>query len=50
MHAYTPQVTKALLGASSMLLNGTLVARAGTALLAMLAHERGVPVLVCCET
>ena len=33
-----------------MLLNGTLVGRAGTALIAMLAHERGVPVLVCCET
>lgn len=33
-----------------MLLNGTLVGRAGTALVAMLAHERGVPVLVCCET
>jgi len=45
-----PEVSKVLLGASSMLLNGTLVARAGTALVAMLAHERGVPVLVCCET
>ena len=45
-----PEVSKLLLGASSMLLNGTLLARAGTALVSMLAHEHGVPVLVCCET
>lgn len=45
-----PEVSKVFLGASSMLLNGTLVARIGTALVAMLAKERGVPVLVCCET
>jgi len=44
------EVSKVFLGCSSMLLNGTLVGRAGTALIAMLAHERGVPVLVCCET
>jgi translation initiation factor eIF-2B subunit delta len=43
-------VSKLLLGASSMLLNGTLVARAGTAVVCMLAHEHGVPALVCCET
>ena len=42
------EVGKVLLGCSSMLLNGTLVGRAGTALIAMLAHERGVPVLVRC--
>ncbi len=45
-----PEVTKLFLGASSMLVNGTLVARAGTALVSMLAHEHNVPVLVCCET
>jgi len=45
-----PEVTKLLLGASSMLLNGTLVSRAGTALVCMLAHGHNVPVLVCCET
>ena len=45
-----PEVTKLFLGASSMLLNGTLVARAGTALVCMLAHAHGVPALVCCET
>ena len=44
------EVSKVLLGCSAMLLNGTLVGRAGTSLIAMLAHERGVPVLVCCET
>ena len=37
-------------GAASMLLNGTLVSRAGSALVAMAASERGIPVLVCCET
>ena len=45
-----PEVTKVLLGAASMLLNGTLVSRAGSALVAMSASERGIPVLVCCET
>uniref|UniRef100_A0A6U8SGW5 Translation initiation factor eIF2B subunit delta n=2 Tax=Emiliania huxleyi TaxID=2903 RepID=A0A6U8SGW5_EMIHU len=53
LHAlsYTmPSVSKVLLGASSMLVNGTLVSRAGTALVAMAAHEHGVAVLVCCET
>ena len=45
-----PEVTKVLLGAASMLLNGTLVSRAGSALVAMAASERGIPVLVCCET
>jgi translation initiation factor eIF-2B subunit delta len=45
-----PSINKVLLGASSMLVNGTLVSRAGTALVAMAAHEHGVPVLVCCET
>jgi translation initiation factor eIF-2B subunit delta len=45
-----PEVSKLFLGASSMLLNGTLVARAGTALVCMLAHQHGVPALVCCET
>jgi len=44
------EVSKVLLGASAMLLNGTLVSRAGTALVAMTAHEFGAPVLVCCET
>ena len=45
-----PSISKVFLGASSMLVNGTLVSRAGTALVAMAAHEHGVPVLVCCET
>ncbi|EOD24539.1 hypothetical protein EMIHUDRAFT_100973 [Emiliania huxleyi CCMP1516] len=33
-----------------LMMNGTLVSRAGTALVAMAAHEHGVAVLVCCET
>jgi len=44
------EVSKVLLNASSMLLNGTLVGRAGSALVAMAAHRLGVPVIVCCAT
>lgn len=44
------EVTKVLVGAYAMLSNGNLVSRAGTALVAMAAHEYNVPVIVCCET
>lgn len=49
-------VTKCLLGASAMLGNGALLARAGTAMVALIAKEcsknrsRNVPVIVLCET
>ncbi|KAK5227643.1 hypothetical protein LTR47_008685 [Exophiala xenobiotica] len=49
-------VTKCLLGASAMLGNGALLARAGTAMVALMAKEcsknrsRNVPVIVLCET
>lgn len=49
-------VTKCFLGASSMLGNGSLFSRAGTAVVAMMAKEssknkaRNVPVIVLCET
>ncbi|KAI8871450.1 IF-2B-domain-containing protein [Ramicandelaber brevisporus] len=42
--------TKVLLGAHSMLSNGAMMARAGTASVAMLARELHIPVLVACET
>ncbi|KAF2834082.1 IF-2B-domain-containing protein [Patellaria atrata CBS 101060] len=32
-----------------MMSNGRLYSRVGTAIVAMLAHERDVPVIVCCE-
>ena len=44
------EVSKVFLGASNMLLNGFLVGRSGASLVAMCAHEHGVPVLVLCET
>ena len=39
-----------LLGTASLLANGALYARAGTASCPMMAHERRIPVVVCCET
>ncbi|XP_062150528.1 uncharacterized protein LOC133859215 isoform X2 [Alnus glutinosa] len=43
------EVTRIFLGASSVLSNGTVYSRVGTACVAMVAHEFRVPVLVCCE-
>ncbi|KAL6572865.1 hypothetical protein OROHE_002341 [Orobanche hederae] len=43
------EVTRAFLGASSVLSNGTVYSRVGTACVAMVAHQFHVPVLVCCE-
>lgn len=45
-----PVVTKVFLGAAAFMSNGVAVARVGTALVAMAAHEANVPVLFCCET
>lgn len=43
--------TKVFLGAHAMMGNGRLYSRVGTALVAMMAKDRGdVPVIVCCET
>lgn len=39
-----------LLGAHAMMANGRLYSRAGTASVAMLAHRRDIPVIVCCES
>ncbi|KAK9748201.1 hypothetical protein RND81_02G042900 [Saponaria officinalis] len=43
------EVTRVFLGAASVLSNGTLYSRIGTACVAMVAHSFRVPVLVCCE-
>ncbi|XP_008787811.1 translation initiation factor eIF-2B subunit delta-like isoform X3 [Phoenix dactylifera] len=43
------EVTRVFLGASSVLSNGTVYSRVGTACVAMAAHAFQVPVLVCCE-
>lgn len=43
------EVSRVFLGASSVLSNGTVFSRVGTASVAMVAHAFRVPVLVCCE-
>lgn len=43
------EVRCVFLGASSVLSNGTVFSRVGTACIAMVAHAFGVPVLICCE-
>uniref|UniRef100_A0A1A9W9L2 Translation initiation factor eIF2B subunit delta n=1 Tax=Glossina brevipalpis TaxID=37001 RepID=A0A1A9W9L2_9MUSC len=45
-----PDVTKVLLGAHALLANGYVMARTGTAQVALVARSFNVPVLVCCET
>ncbi|KAI5367727.1 Putative nagB/RpiA transferase, initiation factor 2B-like protein [Septoria linicola] len=44
------EATVVLLGAHSMLSNGCLQSRVGTAAVAMSAHRADVPVIVCCES
>ena len=43
-------MTKVLLGASSMLANGNVISRVGTSVVALMARQYNVPVLVACET
>ncbi|TKY73240.1 Translation initiation factor eIF-2B subunit delta [Spatholobus suberectus] len=43
------EVTRVFLGASSILCNGTVYSRVGTACVAMVAYAFRVPVLICCE-
>jgi len=43
-------VSKVIVGAHSLHANGAVLSRAGTALVAMMAKEHSIPVLVCCET
>ena len=42
--------TKVFLGAHAMMSNGRLYSRAGSAIVAMMAREADVPVIVCCES
>lgn len=44
------QVTKVFLGANSMLSNGNVVSRVGSATISMVAKDNNIPVVVCCET
>ena len=39
-----------VLGAHALLANGCVMARAGSAMVALVANSYNVPVLVCCET
>jgi translation initiation factor eIF-2B subunit delta len=43
-------VTLTMVGAHSLHSNGAVFSRAGTALVAMMAKQHSVPVMVCCET
>ncbi|XP_032590142.1 translation initiation factor eIF-2B subunit delta isoform X2 [Drosophila grimshawi] len=45
-----PEATKVMLGAHALLANGYVMARTGTAQVALVANAHNVPVLVCCET
>ncbi|KAG1858481.1 hypothetical protein F4604DRAFT_1684893 [Suillus subluteus] len=44
------EVSTVLVGAHSLHSNGAVFSRAGTALVAMMAKQHSVPVVVCCET
>ena len=43
-------VTKVFLGAAAIMSNGAVLSRVGTAVVAMTAKSRNVPVIFCCET
>lgn len=47
---FLPKVNKVMVGVSGVLVNGTLIARVGTALVANMANSYRVPFIVCCET
>lgn len=44
------EVTRVFLGAASVLANGVVYSRVGTACVAMVAHSCNIPVMICCET
>lgn len=50
IHHSSFKATKVFLGAHGLFSNGTLLARAGTAMVALAGHHQRLPVLVCCET
>jgi translation initiation factor 2B subunit (eIF-2B alpha/beta/delta family) len=50
MGLFVAQADAVLVGADSVLADGSVINKAGTSLLAMVARERGVPFYVCCES
>ncbi|CAG8561293.1 13495_t:CDS:2, partial [Ambispora leptoticha] len=42
-------VSKVFLGAHAFMSNGTLYSRVGTAMVAMMAKDKNIPVIVCCD-
>ena len=44
------RVTKVFLGASALMSNGSIYGRVGSAGVALLAKDKHIPVLICCET
>ncbi|GAX82182.1 hypothetical protein CEUSTIGMA_g9610.t1 [Chlamydomonas eustigma] len=44
------EVTKVFLGAAAVMSNGTVMGRAGSASVAMVAHDLSKPVMICCES
>ena len=44
------EATKLFLGAHAMMINGRLYSRVGSALVAMMAKDADIPVIVCCES
>ena len=47
---FVPRADMALIGADSILADGSVINKAGTYILALVAHEHGVPVYVCAES
>ncbi|KAJ3129438.1 Eukaryotic translation initiation factor 2B, subunit 4 delta, 67kDa, partial [Physocladia obscura] len=47
--AVMSKVTKVIIGASALLSNGVLLSRTGTAIVAMMAYDSHIPVMVLCE-
>ncbi|GAA6010448.1 hypothetical protein JCM11491_006943 [Sporobolomyces phaffii] len=45
-----PRISLCFLGTHSLLSNGSMFSRAGTAMVAMMLSQKGVPVVCCCET
>lgn len=43
-------VTKVVMGAHALLSNGAVYSRIGTAMVAMAARDKQIPVMICCET
>ena len=43
-------LVQVMMGAAAVLSNGTVISRVGAAAVAMMAHARSKPVLICCET